>query len=314
MRLTIPVAFGFALLGCGTDSGPQWVANFNPPPAMAGYTRYVTPTVKDIEPGANIEMCQWVALASDSAQDIIDVQGFQSATGHHAVLYATTETNFKVGESHECTVDDMVSISFVGGVGGEGVGGNAAKLPDGLFMRLPAGQALMANTHWLNATDSAVDGQAVIDLKTAPVSDSRTPADLFVNNGDTFEVAANSAGSNDTNCVVQQDLQLAMMTNHMHTYGTSVYTEVIHTDGSKDMLRQDTGWSPEWQFNPMFTRYSLAQPKLLHTGDTVHTHCEWQNTTSKSLIFPDEMCVGITFYFPSNGMITCENGSWSHGR
>ncbi|HEX7700379.1 MAG TPA: hypothetical protein VF403_06655 [Kofleriaceae bacterium] len=109
---------------------------------------------------------------------------------------------------------------------------------------------------------------------------------------------------------MKEDLNLAMVTNHMHNYGSSVYTEVIHADSTKDMLRADAGWVAEWQFNPMYTRYTLDTPKLLHAGDTVHTHCEWNNTTTNPLLFPDEMCVGITFYFPGHGMITCENGGW----
>ncbi len=312
MRLTLPVAFGLALFACGTDSGPQWVPNFHPGPAMPGYDRYITPTIKDIKPGDNVEYCQWVAAASDTDQDVLDVTGYQSPTGHHAVLYATTETNFKVGESHICTTDDMVSISFLGGVFGEGVSGNSAKLPDGLNFRLPAGHALMANTHWLNATDTTVDGQAVIDLKFAPASDTRVVADLFANNGDTFQIPAGQPTAFDNNCVLQSDMNFAMVTNHMHTYGTSIYSELIHTDGTKEMIRNDTSWSPEWQFDPQYTRFSVAQPFVAHAGDTVHTHCEWTNTTSKDLVFPDEMCDGIGFYFPGHGQITCEDGTYLH--
>jgi hypothetical protein len=306
MRLTLSFV---VLLGCGTDQPQDWVKGFDPPPAPDGYTRFVTPTVKGIQPGDNLEYCQWVAPAADTAQDILDVTGHQSATGHHAVLYGTTETNFKVGESHLCTADDMVSISFLGGIGGEGSMGSATQLPEGLNFRLPAGQALMANTHWLNATDGVVDGQAVIDLKVAPVSDQRVPADMFVNNADTFSIGPNAASSWDSSCVLKQDLSIAMLTNHMHNYGMSVYSELLHTDGTKEMLRNDTTWSAEWQFNPQYTRYTVNAPQLFHAGDTIHTHCEWQNTTNKTLGFPDEMCVTIGFYFPGRGMIVCENGS-----
>jgi len=306
MRLTLSFV---VLLGCGTDQPPEWVKGFDPPPAPDGYTRFVTPTVKGIQPGDNLEMCQWVAPAADTAQDVLDITGFQSATGHHAVLYATTETNFKVGESHPCTVDDMISISFLGGIGGEGSMGSITQLPDGLNFRLPPGQALMANTHWLNATDGVVDGQAVIDLKVQPASDQRTPADIFANNGDTFQIDPNAAGSYDNSCVLKRDLSIAMLTNHMHNYGFSVYSELIHQDGTKEMLRNDTTWSGEWQFNPQYTRYTREAPQMFHAGDTLHTHCEWQNTTSKTLSFPDEMCVTIGFYFPSNGQLVCENGS-----
>jgi hypothetical protein len=136
---------------CGTN-GPDYIAGFDPPAQPDGYTRYVTPIVKDIQPGADLEYCQWVAGPSTEAQDVIAFTGLQSATGHHAVLYATTETNFAVGESHLCTTQDMLSIDFVGAVGAEGNGNTT--LPEGLYFRLPAGQALMANTHWLNTTNT----------------------------------------------------------------------------------------------------------------------------------------------------------------
>src|SRR5205823_3686364 len=109
-------------------------------------------------------------------------------------------------------------------------------------------------------------------------------------------------------CLVKKDLNLAMVTNHMHTYGSSAYTEIIHPDNTTDMVRKDTGWSPEYQFNPQYTQYTLQSPKVLHAGDKFHTHCEWNNTTASAMMFPDEMCAGIGFYFPSQGQIICENG------
>ena len=80
-----------------------------------------------------------------SAQDVLDLVGKQSLTGHHVVFYATTNTSFAVGESHECTVADMIPLSFVGAIGGEGNASASHELPEGLYFRLPSGQALMIN-------------------------------------------------------------------------------------------------------------------------------------------------------------------------
>lgn len=312
MRLALCVFGSSLLFGCGTN-GPDWVQGFDPGSTPDGYTRYVSPTVKAIEPGADVEWCQWVSNPSDKALDVIDLKGVQSATGHHAVLYATTETKFKMGESHECTNDDMISISFVGAIGGEGTAGNSADfLPAGLNFRLPAGQSLMINTHWVNATDETVDGQSVIDVKFAPASDTRVIADLFANNADTFEIPANSAYSHDVNCVLPHDMNFAMVTNHMHTFGSSAYTELIHQDGSKERLIEDAVWHSEEQFKPNYMKYSADAPKVGKKGDTFHTHCEWKNTTDRLQLFPEEMCDGVAFYFPSEGQLICENGAFGN--
>jgi hypothetical protein len=286
------------------------VADFAPPALAPGYTRFVTPTVSDLQPGDNVEYCQWVAAASSQAKDVLAIDGAQSRTGHHATIYATTETQFAVGESHICTTDDMLSITFVGAIGGEGTGAASSHLPDGLYFRVPAGQALMVNTHWLNATDDVVDGQAVVDLKFDKASDQRVIADLFANNGDTFEIASGQTNSYDVNCTLPQDMNIAMSGNHMHNYGASAYTELVHADGSKQMVVADPMWSPEMQFNPHYLPFSLDAPLVARAGDTYHTHCEWTNTTSKTQYFPDEMCVGFSYYFPSQGQIVCENGGW----
>jgi hypothetical protein len=304
------VALGALLAGCATEeAGPHYVANFHPPDVKPGYTRFLTPTMTNIAPGDNVEYCQWIAAPEATARDVLDLTGLQSATGHHAVLYATADTNHAVGDTRICTEQDTLPIAFVGAIGGEGTGMSAARLPDGLFFRVPAGQALMINTHWLNATDNAVDGQAVIDVKFAPASDQRQTADLFANNGLKFQVTP-GASSYDASCVLRDDLSFAMVTNHMHERGYTAYTEVIHADNTTEMLVADSTWAGDQQFNPKYAVFSLAAPRVAHAGDTIHTHCEWQNSTAKTFTFPDEMCVGIGFYFPARGQLSCTDGTW----
>src|SRR5262245_13620181 len=137
-----------AVVGCGTETDARYVADFHPPEVAAGYTRYLTPPTRGIAPGDDIEICQWVEGPSDQARDVLAITGLQSRTGHHAVLYATSATQYAVGESRICTEQDTLAISFVGAIGGEGTAASAAQLPEGLFFRVPAGQALMINTHW----------------------------------------------------------------------------------------------------------------------------------------------------------------------
>jgi hypothetical protein len=300
---------GVASVGCAQHPKGDWVAGFNPPDAPAGYTRYITPKIENIMPGANLEYCSWVAAAGNTDVDVLALDGYQSPTGHHAVLYSSTE-DMPVGETHLCTVQDMISISFLGAIGGEGTGTSAAALPDGLFFRLPRNHALMINSHWLNATDKVVEGQAVLDIKTSPASNDHVIADLFANNADNFTIPANGTATHDVSCTLTQDLNFAMVTNHMHTHGTSVYTELVHPDHTTQMLIQDLVWQPEEQFNPRYNRVTVAAPIVAHAGDVYHTHCEWANTTASPLMFPDEMCTGVGFYFPSVGaQLICDNGA-----
>jgi hypothetical protein len=296
--------------GCSGSAPSPWIDGFNPPELQAGYTRMVPPIIKNIVPGSDIEYCQWALAPSDKDRDILDLIGSQSHPGHHGILYATTDTSYAVGETHVCTEDDMLHISFLGAIGGEGVAGSLSKLPEGLYFRLPAGQALMANTHWVNAGTKTLDGQAVFDVKFAEPDSSRTVADLFANNAASFTLPTGQVTDYDVTCTLQSDLSLAMSANHMHTHGVSAYTELIHADGSKTMIVKDDTWTGDEQFNPKYVTFGIGGAIQAKKGDVYHTHCQWDNESGKTLAFPSEMCTGFSFYFPSVGQIACVDGSW----
>src|SRR5450631_3034086 len=136
--IILAVAIVAVVPGCtkadtsGDDGSEQLVAGFNPPPVAAGYKRYITPAVHQLQPGEDKMFCTWIEAPAAGDVDILDVQGYQSKTGHHLVLFSTSETSqdTPVGFSRECTTNDMVSVEFLGGVGAEG-GGNVTELPAG---------------------------------------------------------------------------------------------------------------------------------------------------------------------------------------
>jgi hypothetical protein len=308
MRIAIISTVTTLLIGCGSGSDP-YIAGFNPPALQPGFVRLVTPPVRGLTPGSDIEYCQWVLAPSDADQDVLAMIGSQSKTGHHAILFSTGEM-FPVGETHVCTEDDMLKTSFLGAIGGEGVGGATAALPDGLSFRLRAGNAIMINTHWLNATQETVDGQAVIDVQFAPPSSDRQIADLFANNASAFKITPGGTTAYDVNCVLKQDLNFAMNANHMHSLGVSAYSELIRADGTHQMIVRDDTWAAEQQFNLNFQRFSVDAPLVAHKGDTYHTHCEWRNDGTSTIGFPTEMCAGPAFYFPGQGQLACDEGHW----
>jgi hypothetical protein len=316
-----PIAITLCLVGCGMAprEPPQeqspYVAGFTPPPVQDGYTRYVTPVIAAIPPGADVTQCQWLAAPSDRDLDIVSILGEQSRGGHHIVMYATKVIE-AVGTSRDCTAEDNVSINFLGAIGGEGNSTTGGKIPDGVVFRLPKGQALMANTHFINASQEPFDGQGVVDLRTAPASPTAQVANLFANVGIGFSVPVGQSATYDTSCVFQRDLAFFDVANHMHQYGRKVSSELIHADGTREPLVADDPWPAEQMFNFRFASWPLARPKEIHAGDTLHTQCTWNNTAGKTLRFPDEMCVMFGFFLETGGVgaqTVCTDGHWSDG-
>jgi hypothetical protein len=307
--LVVPV-----LVACGVQHGvnvglPQgpFIAGFNPPAVQPGYTRFITPTITGIAPGTDETWCQWLQAPLDHDVDVLNFQGLQSKGGHHVVLYANSATA-PVGSSHKCTSTDMLSVRFLAGAGAEGT---SLKLPAGVVMRLPAGQSLMANTHFINATSEPLNGQAVVDVQFADPDPSRQVAAMFSNVNTDFSVPPFTSVSQDATCVVQKDMNFFAAGDHMHKMGTSMYTELLRQDGTSVKLVQENIWIPEFEFNPTFSSWPLDGLLSVKAGDTIHSRCTWNNTTSETLTFPSEMCVAVAFYLPGGSADEfCVDSRW----
>ncbi|HXU80782.1 MAG TPA: hypothetical protein VN914_05260 [Polyangia bacterium] len=261
------------------------------PPQPQGYTRFETqPT--PLVPGASVLRVEWVAPAMTEDMDVLDIRGWQSKAGHHALLYAIVEEQ-PVGTVRNWKNEDQLSSSLIGGSGGEA--GGQLKLPPGVVMRLRKGRALVVQLHYLNTSREMVMGQSVIDVKLAPASPARRVASAFASTS--TQVALPPGPSKmDIDCKLDTDVSFLMVSNHQHHLGTSSYTEQLRPDGNRQDIKRDDRWEEEWAFNPNFSRFEVNAPLVIKAGTTLHTHCEWMNGAGEQVKFPDEMCVFFGFF------------------
>jgi len=321
------VLLSLSFIGCGSDPDSSTSPNpsasaFNPPAAPEGYTRIAAQTIHDVQPGGDATYCQYIMAPFDRDMDVLDVSGYQSAFGHHAVaLSYPDDGSLQIGESIPCMGTEFTADPTSSGTGGgtflggiAGPGGESQDLPEGVAFRLPKGNGILLNVHYLNTGNTAIDGDAVLDVEFAEVDPNRRIAAMFLNLNMSFELAPSSRTASTIDCVAQSDVQILMMTNHMHEYGANAKTEVVRADtGAIEVLRDDPVWAYEMQFNIEYTRWTVEQPFVLRAGDTVRTSCEWNNTTPEALAFPREMCIGVGFALATGDNPTapsCIGGSW----
>jgi hypothetical protein len=260
----------------------------------------------------------------------MNVQGYQSKGGHHAVAFSyTPAAGEEPGSSFPCMGTEFSSGvdggaaaggglagmgTFLGGVGGEGGGKPSSSLPEGVAFRLKAGSGIMLNVHYLNTTETAFDGDAVVDFQFADPDPTRKIASLFINLNVGFELAPSAPTTSTIDCVAGSDVQILMMSNHMHDYGTSATTSLIPA-GSTDVqiLHEDKTWTFDMQFNPNYTKWPVDAPLVIHSGDTLRTTCNWDNSTDSPVKFPREMCLGVGFALTSGDKPSapvCVMGNW----
>lgn len=308
----LAAALGLAAVGCSSkadDGSTPDDGKFHPPPPAPGFQRIVAPVVEGIKPGTDQMFCQYVFGALDRDVDVLSVEGYQSKYGHHIIAYASS-VNAPLGTSRICNTEDNTQIgAFLGGIGGDA--GAAVNLPEGVAFRLPKGSSIMLNTHFLNTGHDTVNGEGVLDVKFAEADPNRTLAALFVNINLGLNVAPQTQSTADATCTLAQDMKVLMFTNHMHSLGTSAFTEVTSPGGEPRMIHEDPRWTYEMQFNPSYSNWSVNAPFELKQGDVMRTHCVWNNTSTNAVKFPDEMCVGFAFFLSqANVSPTCINGTW----
>jgi hypothetical protein len=316
------------LVGCGSDTesptpggGPgPGTSGFNPPAAPEGYTRLTAKTVKGIESAADVTYCQYIMAPFDRDMDVLDIGGYQSTFGHHAVAFSQPDDgSLELGSSLPCMGDELEGVGdaslgggFLGGIGGEA--GGSQNLPPGVAFRLKKGNGIMLNVHYLNTGNKPIDGDAVLDVKFAEVDPTRKIAAMFVNVNMGFELPPATRTDSSIECVADSDVEFLMLSNHMHEYGTAAKTEVVRANGGAiEMMKEDPRWAYEMQFNADYARWSVETPFILRKGDTVRTSCQWNNPTTEMVAFPREMCVAVGFVLATGDKPTspaCIGGAW----
>jgi hypothetical protein len=280
----------------------------NPPPDTSkpaeGYTRF-SPEPIELAAGEEGIWCQWVAGPAEADTDIVDITGEQLFPGHHAILFATPMGE-PAGTTRLCNDADQAQMKLLGGVGGEGSG---TAFPTGAVVRLKKGQSLMMNTHYLNTSDKKVMGRATLDVKLAEPSPDHVLASFFGAVGLKFALMPQSESTLDVTCVLPRDIKLIDWSNHMHDLGVKIHSEVIHADSTAEDLQRDQTWQYEWQFNPPRRKWPVDAPHVLKAGDTLHTQCNWKNTSAEMLTFPREMCVASGFFLGEEDLF-CVDGNW----
>ncbi len=163
------------ILMCGCTGGvtEDRIAAFEPPVPPANAFMLSTPPIRDIQPGSSNEYCTWTDYTADADLDLRAISAYQTFTGHHVVLY-TTGKHKPAGTTHICTEDDMVTFRYIAVAGGEG---NDWKneAPGELVYRIPAGQQLVLNHHYLNASPRTIDAQSALTLYRAETGRKLTP-------------------------------------------------------------------------------------------------------------------------------------------
>lgn len=260
-------------------------------------------------PAGGDQMWCWVPdLAPDTVDHLVkDFVTFQGRSGHHLLAMKSVVPR-QPNDVFDCTsVEGMSSVEPLMSPSTQNSEGTVNLLSDDFAVRVPAGTQIVMQSHYVNVETKPILVRDVGNFIFLPPEETRIEANYMVINDLNLQIPPNNQPyTHATDCVLEQPMQFAALTGHMHEWGKRVFIEKINAEGSTTIY-DVPAWSPKFRDAPPVTHLPLAAPITVAQGETLRVTCEWVNDTDEALTFPHEMCDAVFVYYPAlpEGFLLC---------
>lgn len=308
--LALAALVGAGMAGCGDDDA----AGDDTPTPDAGDT---TPDAggPDAAPGDWVPVIQanWTLAAgkegyicaSKTLTEDLYIGGYRPiapAGTHHTVLsYGEPTGTDDPGSPCSATSENPFWIYA------SGVGTNELVLPDGVGVKIPAGQQIHVNLHLFNIGDQALSGLSGVEILPVNAASVVHEADMFLPGDISMKILAGSSGHVETgNCTAKYDQTLVALFPHMHQLGVHFKTEIVRGGQTIQTL-----WDEPYQFDSQ--EFALLNQVEIKAGDVIRTTCTYDNPGNLDVGFGNssnqEMCFSILIRYPAagGGLPICAN-------
>lgn len=174
-------------------------------------------------------------------------------------------------------------------------------LPDGIAAHLTAGELLMLQTHYVNATTQSTEnghGKVIVNfVGMDPLAVTDEMGTMFANNRNIF-LRAGQTSSFTSLCTVPSAVTLIAASGHFHSRGTDFTIAIGDPAGNVGPnIYENTVWD-----NPIFQTYNTNPQPIQAGGGLVYT-CDFFNFEDYDIVFGphvefEEHCNVFAFYYP----------------
>jgi hypothetical protein len=181
---------------------------------------------------------------------------------------------------------------------GSGVGTQEFRLPEGIAVKIEAGEQLLLNLHLFNLSEDELaqtSGTEILQLSEDEVV--HEAENLMVANLD-LRIPPGSS-THVGGCAMNGDVTLLSVSPHMHMLGSHMRV-VAHSSDAGEIVLRDAAYDFDEQLI-----FPLAQPVTMTRGDRIDIACSYNNTTSRDVYWGDssleEMCIAGIYRYPARG-------------
>jgi hypothetical protein len=167
-------------------------------------------------------------------------------------------------------------------------------LPDGIAVRVRAGQQIELNLHLLNSSNERWSGTSGLLVRTLEEAQVKNVAQTVLAGPGQLRIPTGSVQL-QAQCPLPHDATIFAVAPHMHELGT--YMKVVAQSASAgDVVLFDGRYSFDWQ------QVYLTNFVKVQAGDIIHVECNYENSTQHTVGFghsnQDEMCFVALSLFP----------------
>jgi hypothetical protein len=244
----------------------------------------------EMQPGTEGYRCVYKTVEQDLY--INEFDAVAPLGTHHTVL--------TVGEPRrpDGVYDCDAATNMQAQIYGSGVGTNPIAFPEGVGVKIPAGQQLLLNLHLFNVSDQVITGVSGTRIKTIAPEQLQHEAEAVLM-GKVLTLAVPPGDSTQIGtCEMNGDVTVFAMQPHMHQLGSHMKVVAERASGGDVTL-----WDQPYSFDEQIA--SRVGPVQLAKGDSIRVHCSYRNTTGKTVRFGDssleEMCFAGVYRYPKLG-------------
>ncbi len=214
---------------------------------------------------------------------------------HHTVLTfaGSNGTSGSDGDQDDCGVGTLGRVMLYA----SGVGTSPLDFPEGVGVKVAAGQQLHLNLHLFNATDNPIAGDTAILVKSQPTPPPMV-AEMVFAGAFIFNIQPGATLEKSGGCTANQPFNIFAVWPHQHKLGTH-HKFTVTRDAVTTTLHDDA-------YNFSEQNYYLSSPEFaVEVGDKLETTCTWLNDTNGNVGWGEssnqEMCFTGLYRYPALG-------------
>ena len=162
--------------------------------------------------------------------------------------------------------------------------GDYPSLPEGMAMRLPAGQRWSADVHYINTTEQTVLVNNAFNLGLIPANEVTRWISSFEHDIGVLDIPPGGEFSASFDCPVGEATSILSLSTHMHSYGTQYRIELVRSDGSTQLLVDVPNWDADYRYQPPRGDF---QPGRSPSSRATSSACDVVNGTGHHAHVPD---------------------------